>query len=308
VVNFSVFNEKSLPLTQGDAINVFGEFFNLLGDLKNKGLNQIRMTGDFKHYPILENISFQKFFGQQRDREFKARLRSFITNGVINIETPIIKKEECRQEDALGDCEYLYNQCPTIGGLACCDIWNTLAVSFNSSPEWDCNTITLQKQTIEDDDLTCQDVSIYHASNSTHLQGHQSLFNALESENRLGITQGTLWSDRNIYFPNIIIFCPEIEAKIQGLDNRVFKQVISLLRDVEMGRKKITDYNCSRESQSVRNDEKLKQMRMFTVNDSKVFFERHVKSLPTGNRMYFLEKNGKLFIGYIGNHLPTKKY
>ncbi len=84
MVNFAIFNEKSLPFD--NEINIyqyFGNFFSILSKLKKKGLNQIRMEKDFKKYLILDGISFQQFIGQTKKREFKSRLRSFVTNGII---------------------------------------------------------------------------------------------------------------------------------------------------------------------------------------------------------------------------------
>ena len=137
MVSFSVFNELSLPLNQHQYMEEFATFFNLLAKIKEKGLNQIRMNDDFKHYSILNGINFQQFLGQQSDREFKSRLRSFLTNTVITIDTPIIKADELEQSDQHNGCEYFYHEKTTDGGLACCDIWNTLLISFNTDGEWD---------------------------------------------------------------------------------------------------------------------------------------------------------------------------
>jgi len=70
----------------------------------------------------------------------------------------------------------------------------------------------------------------------------------------------------------------------------------------------ITDYNHSGESQSVKNDDSLRKQRLFTIEGKKVFFEHHIKSLSNANRIYFLEQGDRIFIGYIGKHLPTKKH
>jgi len=309
MVNFSVFNEKSLPLTKGKkTVDAFGEFFCLLSELKNKGLNQIRMSDDFKYCNVLDNTSFQQFLGQQGDREFKARLKSFITNSIITIDTPMIKKEEWEQKQKLDDCEYFYKAFATDGGLACCDVWNTLAVSFNSKAQWNSSVVMLAKDTIENDEIIREEITIKHASQVCHLTEHQKFFDVLEFENRLHITQNTFWCDKSKNFPNIIHFCVEVEAQIKNLDAMVFKQAIGLLRDVETKRKSIFDFHYSSEGESVKNNPRLKEMRMFTIDGSKVFFTYHVKSLPHGNRIYFLEKDEKLFIGYIGKHLSTKKY
>ena len=83
---------------------------------------------------------------------------------------------------------------------------------------------------------------------------------------------------------------------------------MSLLRDIESNKKKPTDYKNSPESESVCNSKKLKSMRIFTIKNIKIQFNYHIKSLPNANRIYFLEHKNKIYIGYIGEHLPTKKY
>jgi hypothetical protein len=64
MVNFSVFNELSLPLDVNTAKEKFGIFFKLLTQLKNKNLNTIRMSDDFKNYQISKDTTtFQIFLG-----------------------------------------------------------------------------------------------------------------------------------------------------------------------------------------------------------------------------------------------------
>jgi hypothetical protein len=58
VVDFSVFNELSLPLNvqTAQAKAKFGLFFELLKKLSDKGLNQIRASNNFTNYSIQKNL------------------------------------------------------------------------------------------------------------------------------------------------------------------------------------------------------------------------------------------------------------
>jgi len=306
MVNFSVFNELSLPINEHHAQEDFGVFFGLLSELKKKGLVKIRMSEDFKNYSILENVTFSQFLGQQTNHDFKSRLRSFISNTIVKIETPLIKDEE-DECDQLGNCEYFYNDSSTDGGLACCDIWNTLTVSFDSDTQWDKSGITLQKHTIVEDNIAINNIVINHASKPCHLDQHQDFFQRIGEEKKLSITPDNFWNNREENFPKIIKFCPEVEAQIQKLDKIIFQQAISILRDVETQLKNITDFSHSSEAQTVQNNPTLKNQRLFTINNEKVFFQNHIKSLPSNYRIYFLEKDGVIYIGYIGKHLKTKR-
>jgi len=303
MVEFSVFNELSLPLRD---IKEFEDFFKILTKLKSLGLDKIRMDRDFTQYrEILPNKTFQQVIGEISNRDKKRRLSSFIKNGISVIESPLIMSEEDEKEQLLEN-EYFYNNISTKGGLACCDIWNTITISFYSSKQWNKDSIILQKQTILDEQE--RDVDVRHASKIEHLNAHQDFFDKLEAEKKLNITQEFFWEKRREFFPKKIIFCKEVEKQIKDLDKTIFQQAIGILRDVENGQKLITDYNNSPESESVCKDKKFKKLRIFTIQNIKIQFNYHIKSLPNANRIYFHKNKNKIYIGYIGKHLPTKKF
>lgn len=225
MVEFSVFNELSLPFKNNtDIEEKFIDFFKLLKKLQDKNLTQVRMDKNFKNYFIIKDITFQKFFGQLHDSDTKDKLREFITNGIIKVESPLIKDEEIENHAEAIENEYFYNGQSTFGGLACCYIWKTIAISFNSSDEWDKNIILLQKNTI--------DINIKHASKNEHLDTHRNFFEELEKEKKLDITQNNFWERKEEFFPNKIIFCKEVEKQIKSLDKDIFKQAINILRNM----------------------------------------------------------------------------
>lgn len=303
MVNFSVFNELSLPLRE---LNEFEEFFKILTHLRDLRLEKIRMDKPFAQYnEILPNLTFQQLIGNISDRDKKRRLLNFIKDGITVIESPLILHGEEENEQLLEN-EYFYNNVSTIGALACCDIWNTVTISFNSKIEWNKDYIVLQKQNILDEQEI--DIDIRHASKVQHLNSHQNFFKELEEDIKLGITQDNFWDNREEVFSQKIIFSKEVEKQIQAIDTAIFRQAMGLLLDIEMGRKLLSDYSFSGESQSVKDDENLKKYRYFTINDKKVYFNNHIKSLAKAHRIYFLEQDAKIYIGYIGKHLPTKKF
>lgn len=301
MVNFSVFNELSLPLKE---IKEFDNFFKVLQKLRDFGLEKIRMDREFTKYPeILPNTTFQQLVGQISNREKKRRLLNFLKDSISIIETPLIKEDEKEHEQLLEN-EYFYQGNSIVGALACCDIWNTITISFLSKEQWNKEKIILQKLTILDEKEI--DINIRHASRVEHLDTYQDFFKEIEEETKLGITQENFWKNREEFFPNKLIFCKEVEKQIKTIDRIIFQQAISILRDIETNKKLITDYNWSGESNTVKDNTKMKEERKFTINRKKIFFEKHVKSLPNANRIYFLEQDGKIYIGYIGNHLSNK--
>jgi len=308
MVRFSVFNELSLPFsTDRNIVVKFIGFFKLLEELKKRGLNTLRLSKEFKNYEILQGVNFQKFVGQQKDIDFRRKIVSVLINdGVVLVESPIIQENEVQEQHTIDGNQYFYQTQSNNNGLACCDVWNTIAVSFNSDIIWNVDNIVLKKHILlPNGDLDEQKINIRHSSKIEHLDSHRGYFDYLENEISLGITQEVFWDRKDDYFPNIISFCPEVESQIVKLDKIVFQQAISILRDVETERKLITDFNHSRESQTVRNNPELESMRMFTLNGRKTFFENHVKSLPHNYRIYFIACDNSVHIGYIGKHLET---
>ena len=266
MVEFAVFNELSLPFQNNiDIENKFIDFFKLLKELENKNLTKIRMDKNFKNYPeIIKDITFQQFFGQLHESVIKDRLREFITNGIIKIESPLIKIEENDEQNEILENEYFYKKESTIGGLACCHIWDTVAVSFQSNKEWNKEKIVLQKQTILDEQEI--NIDIRHASKVEHLNSHQKFFKELEEEKKLDITQNNFWERKKEFFPKRIVFCKEVKKQIKNLDKTIFEQAISILRDIETNKKKPTDYDYSGEKETVKTNPKMIAERKFTIN------------------------------------------
>lgn len=234
MVNFSVFNELSLPFENGSNIeDEFINFFKLLKILESKNLNKMRFEKSFKEYDIIQNVNFQQFMGRSTNNTFTDRLREFLSNQIIKIESPLIKEDEEEAYDTITSHNYLFENSPTIGGLACADIWNTLAVSFNSHAKWNHDSISIQ--------CNNQPVVIKHASQSLHINSHQLFLDELEQELKLGISKENFWERREEFFSKII-FCAEVEKQIDEVDKHIFERDISFFRDIETEKKSLQDF------------------------------------------------------------------
>lgn len=76
---------------------------------------------------------------------------------------------------------------------------------------------------------------------------------------------------------------------------------------------KVLGMGARTESETVKSDTDLKALRRFKLLDgNEEYFFDHVgfTGKYTGGRIYFIpdNANNRCFIGYIGRHLPTKKY
>jgi hypothetical protein len=133
------------------------------------------MSDNFKNYQISKDTTtFQNFLGQQKDRDFKTKLKGFAANSsIVEINSPIIQENEGTQIETQQTNEYFYKDTTTNGGLACCDIWNTIAISFDSSSEWDKDNISIERNALDKNgNITKTSVEIKHTSKASHLQSH----------------------------------------------------------------------------------------------------------------------------------------
>jgi hypothetical protein len=81
MVRFAVFNDYSLPfLSDKNIKEKFIEFFKLLAEINNKGLSTLRVPNELKERYVLDGINFKQFIGQQRDQEFKRKIRQLFQN------------------------------------------------------------------------------------------------------------------------------------------------------------------------------------------------------------------------------------
>lgn len=297
MVKFSVFNELSLPLS---TIDSFEPFLAILNTLKEHGLTQMRMEQPFQALEILPHTSFGQFLGQIQERDKRVRLQKFFSDSITIIQSPLINDEEI---DSLGERiepSYYFDGQSTLGGLACADIWGTVSLSFHSDAKWGKAFIVLAK-----DD---QNIDVQHISDLSHITIHQDFFNALEQCIRLEIKPSNFWDKKNDLFKSKVIFCDEVEKQIKNMDTTIFSQAMSILRDIENGVKDLTKLNTSGESLSVAQNPKLKKLREFEIEGQKEYFQNHIKNLSDGYRIYYFEKNDKIYIGYIGKHLPTNNF
>lgn len=98
-----------------------------------------------------------------------------VNSNIVKINSPIIQENEGTQIETQQTNEYSYKDTitNTNSGLACCDIWNTIAISFDSSSEWDKDNISIERNALDKNgNITKTSVEIKHTSKASHLQSH----------------------------------------------------------------------------------------------------------------------------------------
>lgn len=136
------------------------------------------------------------------------------------------------------------------------------------------------------------------------------------------VTSGQdLWEKRSAIFPNLV-FCESVKDQLYS-DPEHFHIVkimerLKNLQDYFSGENdrydpKVLGYGARTESESVKTNSDLKKYRLFRMpNGEEKYFFDHIgfSGKFSGGRIYFLPSisERKCYIGYIGRHLPTKKF
>jgi hypothetical protein len=176
--------------------------------------------------------------------------------------------------------------------------------------------------TLNEIDIHCPDEynafwgACFKEENKRHINTEEK-YHSFKEQKIQDINTGIeIWKRRSLLFKRVEL-CPEIETQLKSIGYT--EQILERLRMLD---KYCQDYwiggsfsykdanqrvalNISLESDSTMNDAKKKQMRMFKLPNGKTeCFELHIK---TGDlRFHFFPDNNslKIYIGYIGAHLP----
>lgn len=169
----------------------------------------------------------------------------------------------------------------------------------------------------EQDDLKEESTKIFNVCDNSKII---FLKDECREDEFSNITSGfDFWEKRESLFPNLI-FCESVKKQIYndpGMNhiNAIIKKLVKLdvyYKEHNCFDIKILGFKARDESVSVKNDSKLKELRRFKKpDDSYSYFYNHINF--SGNytgRIHFEADDNlkKIYIGYIGKHLPTAKY
>jgi len=324
-LSFFIFNNCSLPFDSRDAaIAAIGDFLRMCLKANVLGFKTIRVVQDLdpKWYRVqlAPGYFFQDWQGTPGvDRDL---WRAFLS---ISTKTPLVDFSEGQSELALIDVQEstLDHACSALVAA----VWLQVPVSsFPSRPPWNHSPIAVKVRRLNDGNLNETDEGVV---NWYSLAVLQSLEPELIRKRAESIRQGNqLWLLRRELFP-CLEFCGQTPAQIQTdlTHSTLVHQVTEALQflnlfaerwrdgvvphfSIELLRSIGLPHAVSRESQSVHDDPDLRHHREFFLNSGhRILFEHHVK-LALGWRLHFYaeESTRTIHVGYIGSHLPTKKY
>ncbi|MEN2800469.1 hypothetical protein [Capnocytophaga sputigena] len=157
----------------------------------------------------------------------------------------------------------------------------------------------------------------FEEENERHIDTEEK-YHSFKEQKIQEITKGIeIWERRSLLFKRIEL-CPEVKTQLKSVGS--VKQILKTLlllddycvtswNNGRFNENEAMKFNSaleiSTESTSTNNNSKKKLKRLFKLPNGKTeYFDLHIK--PNKNlRIYIFPDNLKIYIGYIGAHLPT---
>ncbi len=192
-------------------------------------------------------------------------------------------------------------------------------VSLPTHTLWRNKIISGEYTFINDEELTTRKCSV---DNLHTLVPIVDVIKSYRKEMYEGISSGQdLWEKRLRLYPNLI-FCDDVKDNLYE-DSEKY-HIMNVMTKLNRLQEYFSTYNgkydpkklgmnARTESDTVKNDPTLKNLRLFRKPDgSEDYFYDHIgfSGKYSGGRIHFLPDNDnrKCYIGYIGRHLETKKF
>lgn len=307
-----IFNEVSLKqlISEYQLKEQFSCFLKICQELRHKNndndfyysdeLLVEKIVGEYTVHDWLKDQSVP-----QKDKQF---FRTLIQRG-HRIQTEKLLESELIVEIENG-------QSISAKGALMAYEWNSYIVSFLSSKLWKREWVAGRYISIDSKDEEI--VRVRNCGLSDHVD------KIVESEKKrqlLIISSGIeLWQRREQLYPHLI-FCESVKNQLEearvSIQIQTIMKRIQILEDYfatyegEFDKSKV-GFGCRTESESVKNDPELNNRRKFTTPfGNEEFFYWHISF--SGNypgRIHFIpDPEHKVgIIGYIGKHLPTKRF
>lgn len=299
--------------TISEARQIMNNFVTFLKDLKINGLIQgIILNGDIHAYQLSKDYSVRDWFEDEKvDRVYKQFLRSYIGKNFS-----YFNKEDINGEYifVIQEKEYFSDGC------AFAIEYGNKVLSLCTNVLWEERILNGKYRGLNDEgELVEEEKKI------DNLMQKMSL-DIIKVQEKMSLYQNIssgydLWEERERIFPNLI-FCENVREQLYQ-DPEKF-HILSIMKRLEYlqnyfakcgGRyePKTLGINPRTESESVKTDPDLRRYRLFRLpNGKEEYFFDHISFTGkySGGRIYFypVPRENKCYIGYIGRHLPTKKF
>jgi len=185
-------------------------------------------------------------------------------------------------------------------GCAIAFDFSHITVSIGSLDIWEGNKITGCFEFINGDNevITDECAELVNISNKAH--DVKNMFIPISKLAKY-ISSGVDFLQRKNDICPDFIFCGDTEAVLRKMSKDRLNALIRCLSNFDsMVHKDSSD--------SVKQNPKINRHYVYKLPDGNDEFFYHHVDLIRSERIHYLQKDNKIFIGYIGKHLPTKKF
>lgn len=310
-MEYFILNEHSLPIGRTNETECLTAFFDVYKKAAKQNFKHIRISQNMDSHwyeiPISESRTIRNWISRQ-EKDYSTRLKNLISSTC----TPVFTKEdiEAKNRASLSDFYYETTQVPILGATY---LLKQLSFSFNSNNNWNKSFFKLIHQELIGDEIVEKEVGVNNVTNENHWDEH---FNSILEERSNCILNGR---DKALYITKempFILFtkdaCKQLEKeKSSTFLSEIWGDLLCLNKICENSEnislqhlKDQSGINMSDESDTVKNNPKLKRYRMKMYNGVRYFFGYHLKNFQGNKRVHFIIEDGKIIIGYLGEHLP----
>jgi putative addiction module killer protein len=156
------------PVEEGVARRLMTELISVLSVAKNVGVKVLRTEDNLYNLLLSDNYPMSAWLN---DRQVEREERTFLLTLVTK--TPLLTDIT---DSAIQDKEIFIDfQGKQAYALGIAYLLNALAISFNSDPKWDCDSLNLEITQLESESekLTTNVERLIHASRREHILGHK---------------------------------------------------------------------------------------------------------------------------------------
>jgi len=292
------------------------EFLKVCLKLKRYGFQTIlfeeTLDKSWFRVELAPNYFWQDWHNENKNNAIlKTQIHAFLS---LKTKSPLFSNDDIASDLQLFEVK-LPNCSEELSVLRAAVWYNYPIASYPTKEPWNKNPVIVNVLKLDEygQNENIEEITNYFDSNKIDE-------NSLRNSQQESIVSGQeLWKHRNELFPNLC-FCGDspFQLKNWSIGETELKQVknsLSVLDKFSENCEKLQnlrnlglDISC--ESQTVANNPEMRSKREFYLpNGEKEFFENHIK-LSSGIRIHFYHNTDekRIYIGYIGKHLPTKKF
>ena len=313
---YVVFNElcENVDMPEEIARKNINHFIQFLKQIKKDKMVEgiVTPTNTFGNQTDIDQYSFTSWLNDKNvDREYKRFFRSYKGKYITYIEN----------EENDGEFQVNINDEKQVG-IGCTAAYESqnILISRATNSLWKQEIINGTYMSLDSGgELVSVEGELTNVNDSFDYEKMKTINSKILYAN---ISSGyDLWEQRTSLYPNLI-FCDSVKAHLYADPERY--HIIKIMERLQILQnyfsKKHNSYdpselglNARTESESVKTDPELRKYRLFKMpTGEERYFYDHIGFTGKfgGGRIHFypIIAEQKCYIGYIGRHLPTKKY